>query len=188
MEKLRQGKDLQLQIQLSFVAEVQQQPPIRQPITIQLDERIAKSDWAEKILPQLGFKDVALIEIPKIERPEFGDSISRINEAWKQYSMGEYDKVLTECRKAMEALVAVVKGKGFEKETGDEKGKKAGADWKKALGHEEIGEIIEAVVQKHFGFLAPGSHYGKGINREDAEFALMLTHGLINFVCKKLAG
>ncbi len=53
-------------------------------------------------------------------------------------------------------------------------------DWEKALGN------IEALMQKLFGFLAPGSHYGKPINREDAELAIMSTHALINFVAKKL--
>lgn len=186
MEKLREGKDFKLQIRLSYIAEVQRQPPLQQPLKIQIEERVAKSDWAEKILPQLGFKEVALIEIPKIEKAEFGDSILKLNEAWKQYSMGEYDKVLTECRKAMEALATALRGKGFEREIEDEKGKRRVPDWRRALAHEAVGEIIESIVRKHFSFVAPGSHYGKAINREDAEFALLLTHGLVNLISKKV--
>jgi hypothetical protein len=138
-------------------------------------------------LPQLKYKEVSLLEIPKIEKPEFGDIIARINDAWKQYSMGEYDKVLTECRKAMEALSTVIKNKGFQKEITDEKGnKRVVPNWEKALGHKEIGDIVEVFVQKLFGFLAPGSHYGKSINREDAELAIMNTHALVNYMAKKL--
>jgi hypothetical protein len=145
-----------------------------------------KAIWVETILPQLKYKEVSLIEFPKIEKPEFGDVAARINEAWKQYSMGEYDKVLTECRKAMEALITVVKNRGFQKEITDEKGKRIVPDWEKALGHKEVGDIVEAFVQKLFGFLAPGSHYGKSINKEDAELATMTTHALVNYVAKKL--
>ena len=100
--------------------------------------------------------------------------------------MGEYDKVLTECRKAMEGLTTIIKNKGFQKEIEEEGKKKIVPEWEKALGHKEMGNIIEAFVQKLFGFLAPGSHYGKSINREDAELAIMLTHGIVNFISKKV--
>ena len=59
-------------------------------------------------------------------------------------------------------------------------------NWEKVLGNKEIGNIMEGFVQKLFGFLAPGSHYGKSINKEDAELAIMSTHALVNFVAKKL--
>jgi hypothetical protein len=186
IEKMREGKDIQIQVELAFIAEVQQQPPTKQSGIVSIRERIPKSDWVEIHLPQLRFKDVVLLEVPKIEKPEFGEVISKINEAWKQYSMGEYDKVLTECRKAMEALTTIMKNKGFQKEITDEKGKRVVPDWEKVLAHKEMGDIIEAFVQKLFGFLAPGSHYGKSINREDAELAIMNTHALVNYMVKKL--
>jgi hypothetical protein len=187
IEKVREGGDLRAHVDIFFIAELQQQPPVKYPeMGVSFDLRIPKSDWVETILPQLKYKEVSLIELPKIEKPEFGDVATRINEAWKQYSMGEYDKVLTECRKAMEALITVVKNRGFQKEITDEKGKRVVPDWEKALGHKEVGDIVEVFVQKLFGFLAPGSHYGKSINKEDAELAIMNTHALINYVTKKL--
>jgi hypothetical protein len=187
IEKVREGGDLRMRVDIFFIAELQQQPPVKYPGGISLNFRIPKSDWVETILPQLKYKEVSLLEIPKIEKPEFGDIIARINDAWKQYSMGEYDKVLTECRKAMEALSTVIKNKGFQRDITDEKGnKRVVPDWEKALGHKEIGDIVEVFVQKLFGFLAPGSHYGKSINREDAELAIMNTHALVNYMAKKL--
>jgi hypothetical protein len=186
IEKIREGRDLQISMELTFVAEVQQQPPIKQTKVIFINERIPKSDWVENILPQLRFKDVFLLEIPKIEKPEFSEVVDKINEAWKQYSMGEYDNVLTECRKAMEALITIIKNKGFQKEITDEKGKRVVPDWERVLGHKEIGNIVEVFVQKLFGFLAPGSHYSKSINKEDAELAIMNTHALANYVAKKM--
>lgn len=170
-----------------LVAELQQQPSAKYPEEVSLEFRVPKSDWVEKILPQLKYKEVSLLELPKIEKSEFGDIVARINDAWKQYSMGEYAKVLVECRKAMEALTTTVKNRGFQKEITDEKGNKRSVpDWEKALGDKEIGSIVEVFVQKLFGFLAPGFHQGRSINREDAEFAIMNTHALVNYVIKKL--
>jgi hypothetical protein len=189
VEKIREGGDLQIRMELSFIINIYSfgNLAMRLPSGVSIDGRIPKSDWVERILPQLKFKDVSLIEIPKIENPEFGEVINEINDAWKQYSMGEYDKVLTGCRKAMEALGNIVKNKGLEKEVPDEKGeKKTVPDWEKAVGDEKIGEIIAAFVKKLFGFLSPGSHYGKSINREDAELAILTTHALANYVARKL--
>lgn len=164
---------------------MQQQPPVKYVESIFFDVRIPKSDWVEGILPQLKYKDVSLIELPRIEKPEFSDIIAKIDEAWKSYSMGEYDKVLTECRKAMEGLITVIKSKGFQREIEEEGKKRIVPDWEKVLGHKEMGEIIEAFTRKIFHFTASGSHYGKSINREDAEFAIMSTHALVNFIIKK---
>jgi hypothetical protein len=191
IEKIREGGDLQIFMELSFIIRTIKTSSSEylagQSSSVFIGGRIPKSDWVERILPRLKFKDVSLIEIPKIGNPEFNEVVDKINDAWKQYSMGEYDKVLTECRKAMEALGNIVKNKGLEKEVPDEKGeKKTVPDWEKAVGDEKIGEIIAAFVKKLFGFLSPGSHYGKSINREDAELAILTTHALANYVARKL--
>jgi len=41
------------------------------------------------------------LKFQKIEKPEFSDVAARISDAWKQHSMSEYDKTLTECRKLL---------------------------------------------------------------------------------------
>ena len=79
-----------------------------------------------------------------------------------------------------------MKEKGFVKEIEEKGEKKIVPDWEKALAHKEMGNIIEVFVQKLFGFLAPGAHYGKSINREDAELAIMCTHAIINFIARKI--
>ena len=186
IEKIREGGDLQFYIILSFIAEVQKPSPTKRSGTVRLKGRISKSDWVETFLPQLRYKDVSLIEIPKIDKPGFEDIVSRINEAWRHYFRGEYDRTLVECRKAIEGLTTLVRNLGFEREISDNEKRKVVPDWKKALGHKKIGEIIETLVQKHYGFLSPGAHYNKSINKEDAELAIMITHGLVNFISKKL--
>ena len=50
-------------------------------------------------------------------------------------------------------------------------------DWERLLGSENIGKAVSKMTQSTFGFVAPGSHAGKAINRENAEFALLVTTG-----------
>lgn len=186
IEEGRGGRDFEARVDLRFIAEViERNQPIKYPGKTSFYIRVSKSDWVESILPQLGYKDVSLIEIPRIKNPKFGDAVSKLNEAWKMYCAGEYDKVLTECRKALEALGSVVKSEGFEK-VEEKEGKSSMPDWEKALGHKDVGGIVRTFVQKLHGFTSPGSHYGKVINREDAELAILCTHALVNYVAKRL--
>jgi len=59
-------------------------------------------------------------------------------------------------------------------------------DWEKVVGHRGVGNILEVLTSKLFGFIAPGPHYGKLINREDVELAIMFTHGLTNYIARKI--
>jgi hypothetical protein len=187
LEKVREGKDLQICVELSLIAELLRELSTKHPVDFPpLYIGIPKSDWVEKILPQLKYKEVSLIEVPKLERPEFSNIIAKVDGAWKMYSMGEYDKVLTECRKAIEGLADIVKEKCFHKEVEEEGKKKSVPDWESALGHKETGNLIGGFVQKLRNFLGPGAHYGKSISKEDAELAIMMTHALINYCTKKL--
>lgn len=188
IERLREGRDLLISMTLCFAIVSAGDPSSRQWVTgVTIPGKVHKSDWVEGILPKLGFKEEALIEVPKIEEPELSGVVNVINDAWKYYSMGEYKEVLKKCREAMEGLAKIVRDRGFSKESTNEKGEKETIpDWGKVLGDEDMGEIIGAIIKKHYGFLAPAAHYGKVMDRADAELAIMLTHGLVNFISKKL--
>jgi hypothetical protein len=188
IEKLREGGDLTFRVEGNFTGYNPQQPQSMATSEFILDFRMAKSDWVENILPRLKYKDVILLEIPKLIEPQFEDVITYIDDAWRQYSMGEYDKVLTECRKALETLNKKVKAQGFTKGNTEEQGtKKELPDWDKLFGSSKLGDIIGTMNQKLWGFVAPGAHAGKAINREDADFALMITHAITNIVIHKLS-
>jgi hypothetical protein len=187
IERLRESKDLQLTANFTFTTELQGNPQTKAQSNFQLGFKIPKSDWVETLLPVLGLKTVSLIEIPTLTGSEFEEVISHIDDAWKQYSMGEFHRVLTDCRKALESLVSVVKSKGYET-TLEQQGKKENLpDWDKLLGNNDLGDIVGTISKKTRGFIAPGSHTGKTINREDADFALMVTHALVNLITRKLA-
>ena len=187
IEKLREAKDLVLTANIGFVAEIHQQPQTRAVSGFQVQFRIPKSDWVETILPQMGYKTVSLLEIPQLMDPESQQIIDYINGAWKQHSMGEYNRVLSDCRKALEALSTKIRKKGFEKDISEEEGRKRKVpDWGKLLGNKDLGGILGTLNQKITGFVTPGSHAGKSVNKEDADFALMTTHAIVNLASKKL--
>lgn len=185
MEKLRESKDIQFAVNMSVTGGLEIQPQARDSCNFQIKFRIPKSDWVENYLPSLGIKTVSLIEIPQLMDAEFAEAIGHVDDAWKQYSMGEYHRVLTDCRKALESLSAKIKSKGFEKEVSDEGEKKKVPDWGKFLDSDEFGDIVGTINKKIFGFASLGSHAGKSINKEDADFALMTTHAMVNFIIRK---
>ncbi len=186
IEKFRNGTDLALQMNISFIMEYRHKPQNKEIGRYNnLRIEIPKSEWVEKILPNIGFKDVSLIELPKINQ-QWQKIIEHINEAWHQNSMGKYDKVLTECRKALEALNNEVKKKGFEKTTNDKGEEKIIPDWESFFNSGNVGDTIGKMNQKFFGFLSSSAHTGKAINREDADYALLVTHGMVTLVTENL--
>jgi len=185
IEDARQGDDLFLRIQGYALggSRVQTGTQNIEEKEFQLDFRKAKSDWVEKILPAMKYKDVSLVEIPNIK--DFKEIAEYLDDAWKQKSMGAYDKVLTSCRKTLEQLASTIKKSGFETTEVIDDEKRKIPDWPKFFGDKEIGDIISIINQKIHGFTAPGSHAGKSINIEDADFALLVTHAITNFVLRK---
>ncbi len=186
IEKFRKGSELALQMNFSFIIESRDKLQNKGMGNLNLRFEIPKSEWVEKILPNIGFKDVSLIELPKINQ-EWQKIIEHINEAWHQHSMGKYGNVLTESRKALEALNNEVKKKGFEKTITNNKGETERIpDWHRFFNSKNVGDTVGKMNQKFFGFLAPSAHTGKAINREDADFALLVTHGMVTLVTENL--
>lgn len=187
IEKFRKGSELKLQININCIIEKRGQPQNKEIGSFDnINFEIPKSIWVEKILPNIGFKNVSLIELPKINT-QWQKIIEHINEAWHQHSMGKYDKVLTECRKALEALNNEVKTKGFVKNITNDKGEeKTIPDWEKFFNSEHVGDTIGKMNQKFFGFLSSSAHTGKAINIEDADFTLLVTHGFVTLVTENL--
>ena len=125
------------------------------------DVRISKSDWVEKFLPHFDYKEVSLLEIPKIPFNNFEKIGNHLNSAWKQKHMGHYDKVLLDCRKAIEALRIVVRESGFVDES-NEKGDKP--DWNSLFNSRKVGNIFKKIDQQIWRFSSIGAHTGKAIN------------------------
>jgi hypothetical protein len=189
IEKLRPAKEIQFFIILYFASEFEGKVQSRSPVQVgQAAYRISKSDWVEAYLPQLGYKTVSLIEVPQLLDGDFSEAIANVNDAWKQYSMGDYRKVFADCRNAIDCLSEKIKSKGFVKQEPTENGKsKPVPNWNEFLDDEELGDVLAALNKKLFRLASIGAHGSTGriIGREDAEFALMTTHAMVNLVVQK---
>jgi hypothetical protein len=147
---------------------------------------ITKSDWIEKFLHDLKYKEIMIFEMPKITNPEFQEVVDHFNKAFKRNQSNEHKEVLSECRQAMEAFKDVAKKKGFTKSEKNGDGKDVDVvDYKKLL-NDDLGKEMSEMHRKIVMFLTTGSHHGKSIDKEDADFALMVTYALINLGLNKM--
>ncbi len=185
IERVRGDGDLFVQPYFRGYGEQHGQPSGGQPFEMAFQFEVAKSTWAERILLQLGYKDVSLIEIPRLPTSPspFTEAVNHLNEAWRKHAMGEYRNVLGECRNALESISKNVRQQGYEGKD-NESGENV-PDWKKIFGDRE-GDIVGTIFKKLWGFTTPGSHTGKSIDRPDADFALMTTLAIVNLVSRTL--
>jgi hypothetical protein len=191
IEKIRGNGDLNLVALLTFQAY-----PVGQPSQIEsypsdpCDIPIAKSKWVEKILPDLNYKNVALVEMPRLEYPRLNKAIDMLNIAWRSYSSGNIEDVLVKSRGVLTELGNQIKAAGFEKEepAKDKRGNQYMAkypNWKEFLDSDSKGDIIKTITQKMFGFVAPGAHPGGILEMNHAYFALLQTFSLTHLVISR---
>ena len=186
IEELRANGDVDFRIYGNFVeTHLKAQTPASTQLPSQQTEvRVSKSDWVETILPQFDYKEVILVEIPKLNAKEYEKVIQHLNSAWKQKHMGQYDKVLTDCRLSVEALRKIVISKGH---TNEELERKDKLDWKAFFKSPSFGDIFSKIDQQIHRLTSTAAHPGKSINLEDADYALLITHAIVNMALKKMS-
>lgn len=185
IEEIRENRDLNLNIVGKFVfTSIEPTTQFTKEVEVNnINIAIAKSDWVEKYLPVFKFKHVSLVEIPQINNSNLINLKNHLDSAWKQKHMGQYDKVLSDCRKVIEEISTLVKKGGF---IVNDEGREV-PDWKTFFGGDDVGDIFGTINQKIFGFTSLGVHTGRSINRQDADYALMITHAAANMVIKRLS-
>jgi hypothetical protein len=192
IEKMRANNDLNLYAELVFHAYPTGNIPDIKPYSISLDFSVPKSKWVEKILPNLKYKNVALVEISRLEYPKMNQAIDKLDAAWRSYSGGDIDDVLTKCRQTLEELRNQVMAANFMKKepTIGNDGKqymKKVPDWDKFLGSKSKGDMVDSIISKMFNFVAPGAHaHGEGILvMNHAYFALLQTFSLTHLIVSR---
>ena len=184
IEEIREGGDLNFFIRGALIGEKisgQNHIHMENCSNLQITDTISKSDWVEKFLPSFDYKHVSLVEIPHLSSETFSKIAGYLDSAWKQKHMGQYDNTLTDCRKAIEETRSLIQSEGFVKENSDKRDK---TDWKTFFDSDSIGKICEKIDQQIYWFTSKGAHPGRGINLEDADFALLISQALINYVIK----
>jgi len=192
IEKLRNGGDVNFKLELQGVAVSKSSVETlfgEIPSHPQLEYRVPKSDWTERILRELRYKKVWLLEVPELESPEeLKKAVSHLNDAWKQFSMGEYKNTLVECRKALEVISTVIRESGFERtEQGENGSERPVPDWKKFFDDKDIGKHFEKIFKGTWRFITPGAHTGKSIDRRGANLALMTTHAIVYYAIRRFS-
>ncbi len=186
IEELRANGDVDFRIYGNFVEThlKAQKQASTQLLSQQTEVRVSKSDWVENILPRFDYKEVILVEIPKLNAKEYEKVIQHLNSAWKQKHMGQYDKVLIDCRLSVEALRNIVISKGY---TNEELERKDNLDWKAFFNSPSFGDIFSKIDQQIHRLTSTAAHPGKSINLEDADYSLLITHAIVNMALKKMS-
>jgi len=187
IEELREGGDLRLAVTIKGITDVVgTTPSVRKEMSADLTFAIAKSDWVEKLLTSLKFKEVALIEVPRLDNSPLVESVQYINSAWKNFAMGSYNATLTNCRRALESLGTAIREKDFEKKIIENGKERTVPDWEKLLGNKRRGDAFREIFRKQRSFTGPSAHAGSSVNREEAYFSILSTTGIVTLISRKL--
>lgn len=182
IEEERRGGDLWLMMKVNVLYfDVKDQPfhtiIHSENITIKstgtsYDLQVPQSEWV-KMLEQMGYRRFRMMEIPIPKSPEgtvIDSALRHLDEAKKSFHEGDYDDVLSNCRKAVEEI------------------EKARIDLNVVLDQSESkAEKVEGIERKIKDFLNLGAHAIEAkIDRRDAEMALSFTISLTRYIAKKL--
>jgi len=138
--------------------------------------QVPQSEWV-KMLEQMGYRRFRMMEIPIPKPPEgtvIDYALKHLDEAKKSFDEGDYDDVLSNCRKAVEEIEkAISEGRINLNVVLDQSESKA--------------EKVEGIEKKVKDFLNLGAHAIEAkIDRRDAEMALSFTISLMRYIAKKL--
>lgn len=187
LEEARSGKDAYFQIMLTGTVwyQAQQRFDITRTSSGFLELSVPRSQWIDKVLSAWNLSHTRIIEIkfPISDAGEnFRNSYNRVEEAERFYASAQYKQVLTTLRLAFEGLAKTF---GFPS---------AGKDFFDSLlasAHPDKREKATNAITNAYRFLHlgpheqvndPNSNAQPTITRQDARFALTLTHAIFEYI------
>ena len=150
--------------------------------TTQVQFEIEQSFWINKILKEIKFPSVTLVELPRFNQvvpPEYDLSIKEFEEASKYFSQGDYDKVVSHCRSAIEPFKRKLPElKEFIKT-------KSEMDWASNILN-ATDDWLDKVIKATSSFTSKTHHVPSvgHFGRTDAEIIMMITTGIIAYIGK----
>lgn len=197
LEELRIGDDLIFKIQILTGLTIPQSNntigigTIHANATRSGEWKYAQSEWV-KDLNATEFNKIELIELPKIEFPNLSltkNIVKFIDKAKQADLEGRYGEVLTECRRALDALTLGLKEwrKDKSESINDEKQKPTLLI---LLGNNEKADRLQKVINGLHSYMSLDPHepeyHGIVFTNYDAKFILITTTGLINSILRHI--
>lgn len=182
IERIRGGKELQLQFEVSFMCmELADNSQIKAIVNLRAEVTrnrnssvmISQKEWAE-VLNRWGVADLRILEVQmprdSAYKASFEAALGRLSEADQKLLNGDYDGTLVACRKAFELVKTQLE------------------EYMSALseddGHAIRKSKLEALQKSIFGLYAVGAHEGTGANRSEAVLGLSLCKEFLSYLSR----
>lgn len=198
LERIRNGGDLKLTIDLRLTVEkvyALHEPPIphdaawglvnRLDVHLQKEITIPRSAWISRVLPQIGYGTIHLIELPAIPLAAvecYKEAFQALQRAQEHHKQGNFDEAAAACRVALERFFDYPEVTGPDKLT--RKVPTLKKSWETKLGqatYEWLNGSLRAVKQAtNPPHHAPGPHY----DQFEAQMLIMITVAIVAYAAK----
>ncbi|MBW4888480.1 hypothetical protein KXQ82_02085 [Mucilaginibacter sp. HMF5004] len=190
IEKSRSGDllfsvEITIQSYLKYIPDVGNGVKFYVPTSIQVDKiqilvNIPRSEWIDKLLPSLGYRNLRLIELP-IFHPNITEAyegiIKEFNLAEKYFNTHDYNKCVGHCRNAMDKLTNSLKA--IKEQTKS----KTAYNWLKDVNSETM-TWIDNVNRATSTITSKSHHAGQDVDfkRYEAESIYMVVLGILHYI------
>lgn len=146
---------------------------------------VPDTQWRERVLPQLGYGKVIVIELPAFSLEScaaLDHSFKALENAQRNFSIGLYDETAGSCRVALEQFFEHVK-----KEEGSDKTiPKLKKSWETILGSTTYQWLDDALVAIKVPANKPHHSPNNHFDRLGAQMLLMVTTALVSYAAQQL--
>ncbi|HTD41431.1 MAG TPA: hypothetical protein VK671_12470 [Mucilaginibacter sp.] len=148
--------------------------------SVLINFQIPKSVWIEKILPNLGYRNLKLVEIPLSHnnlKEAYDDIISEFEKAEHYFNLHDYNKCIAHCRSTLDALTRNLKSVKNESKSG------TGFKWLETVTKETF-NWLDKLNQATQSITSKSHHSGQNVDftRQEAESIYLIVLGLLNYI------
>lgn len=152
--------------------------------------RIAKSDWAERILKNAKYMEVAVVELPEpVDVPELRNAIDYLKSAWRSYRIGEYYDAVVNVRRALDSLVDGLRSYDPKLVAERMEGDKmiVEPDFKALAITETEADSIAKIYRSLRSIGGIAAHEGAvNVDRQLAELSIIIGQAILRYVTKRI--
>lgn len=147
---------------------------------VRISLNVPRSVWVEKLLPQTGFRNLKLIEVPITHsrlKEAYAAIIVEFDKAEKYFNLQDYNKCVAHCRSTMDTLT------NHLKLVKDESTSRTASKWLKNISQETL-TWIDQMNKATQAITSKAHHAGNGVDfqRYEAESIYLVVLGLLHHV------